>query len=175
MEPGIDDLIHRADDKAFDQTHIKVLTDGPLLLTLFYNFRNNVTIHLGHFLNLGFGQAAVLVGFNLIDNGHVPVALEFFQMHPNEIAKFVQAGIGTIHLRPETIKYLLGFIIEKLDQNIVFILEIQINGAVGDPGYFGNLGNGRLMKSMSGKNLDSRFKDLVILIIFSDPINDGPP
>ena len=174
MKPGIDDLIHRADNKAFNQTHIKILTDGPLLLTLFYNFRNNVTIHLGHFLNLGFGQAAVLVGFNLIDNGHVPVALEFFQMHPNEIAKLVQAGIGPIHLRTETIKYLLGFIIEKLDQNIVFILEIKIDGAVGDAGFFGNLGNGRLMKSLSGKNLDSRFKNLVIFMIFFDPVNDRP-
>ena len=96
-------------------------------------------------------------------------------MHPNEITKFVQARIGTIHLRPETIKYLLGFIIEKLDQNIVFIFEIQIDGAVGDPGYFGNLGNGRLMKSMSGKNLNSRFKNLVIFIIFFYPVNDEPP
>ena len=96
-------------------------------------------------------------------------------MHPYEIAKFVQAGIGTIHLRPETIKYLLCFIIEKLDQNIVFILKIQIDGAVGDLGDFGNLGNSRLMKSMSGKNLNSRFKDLVIFIIFFYPVNDGPP
>ena len=96
-------------------------------------------------------------------------------MHPNEIAKFVQAGFGPVHLRTETIKYLLGFIIKKLNQNIVFILKIKIDGAVGDPGYFGNLGNGRLMKSVSGKNLDRRFKDLVIFIIFFDPVNDGPP
>jgi hypothetical protein len=96
-------------------------------------------------------------------------------MHPNEIAKFVQTRIGTIHLRPKTIKNLFGFIIEKLDQNIVFIFEIQIDGAVGDLCYFGNLGNGRLMKSMSGKNLNSGFKDLVILIIFFNPVNDGPP
>ena len=96
-------------------------------------------------------------------------------MHPNEIAKFVQAGIGAIHLRPETIKYLLGFIIEKLNQNIVFIFEIQIDGAVGDAGFFANLSNSRLVKSMSGKNLYSRFKDLVIFIIFFYTVNDGPP
>jgi hypothetical protein len=96
-------------------------------------------------------------------------------MHPNEIAKFVQAGIGPIHLRPETIKYLLGFIIKKLDQNIVFILEIQINGAVGDPGFFGNLGNGRLVKSLSGKNLNRRLKNLMIFMIFFDSVNDRPP
>jgi hypothetical protein len=96
-------------------------------------------------------------------------------MHPYEITKFVQAGIGLIHLRPETIKYLLGFIIEKLDQNIVFIFEIQVDSAVGDPGDPGNLGNSRLVKSLSGKNLNSRFKDLVIFIIFFYPVNDGPP
>jgi hypothetical protein len=96
-------------------------------------------------------------------------------MHPNKIAKFVQAGIGTIHLRPETTKYLLGFIIKKLNQNIVFILKIKIDGAVGDACFFGNLGNGRLVKSLSGKNLDSRFKNLVIFMIFFDPVNNRPP
>jgi len=62
-----------------------------------------------------------------------------------------------------------------LHQNVIFIFEIKIDGAVGDPGFFGDLGNGRLMKSVSGKNLDRRFKDLVIFIIFFDPVNDGPP
>jgi hypothetical protein len=61
-----------------------------------------------------------------------------------------------------------------LDQNIVFILEIKIDGAVGDAGFFCNLGNGRLVKSLSGKNLDSRFKDLVIFMIFFNPIRSCP-
>ena len=115
------------------------------------------------------------MGFDLVNNRHFPVALKFFQMPANEIAQFIRTGIRTVQFFSERTKHLFGFIIEKLDQNIVFIFEIQIDGAVGDLCYFGNLGNGRLMKSMSGKNLNSRFKDLVILIIFFNPVNNGPP
>jgi hypothetical protein len=61
-----------------------------------------------------------------------------------------------------------------LDQNIVFILEIKIDGAVGDAGFFGNLGNGRLMKSLSGKNLNRCLKNLMIFVIFFDPIRGCP-
>jgi hypothetical protein len=59
-----------------------------------------------------------------------------------------------------------------LNQNIILIFEIQIDGAIGNSGFFGDLGNGRLMKTLSGKNLNSRFKDLIIFVVFFYPVND---
>lgn len=174
MQPGIDDLIDRADDKALDQPDIEVFANRAVLLPLLDDLGDEIPIHLGHFLDLRFRQAAVLMGFNLVDDRPVSVALKFRQVAAHQVAQFVQAGLGPIDRLPETFKYLFGPKAEKLNQNVVFIFKIQVNGAVGDPGFFGNLGNGGLMKSLSGKNLNRRLKDLMIFMIFFDPVRGCP-
>jgi hypothetical protein len=57
----------------------------------------------------------------------------------------------------ESIKYLLGFIAEKLDQDIILVFEIEIDGAVGNARCLCNLGNGGLKKTLLGKYFDSGF------------------
>jgi hypothetical protein len=60
---------------------------------------------------------------------------------------------------------------EKLNQNIVFVFKIQVDGAVSHSGFFCDLRNGRLMKPLSRKNPNCSFKYLMIFIILFYPIS----
>ena len=175
MQPGVNYFINRPQNKPFDQTDIEILAYAAFLLAGFDNFRHQVLVHLGHFSDLILCQAAVLMGFNLIYNRHVSVLLEFHKMPPDEVSQFVQAVVGLIDGGAKSVKNLLGPVVEKLHQNIVFILEIEIDGAIGNAGLSGDLGNGRLVKPLTGKYLDGRFQDTMILIIFLFFIDFEPP
>jgi hypothetical protein len=96
-------------------------------------------------------------------------------MSPDEIAQFIQTIVRLVDLLPETIKYLSGFVTEKLYQNIVFIFEIQIDSTISHAGFPGNLGHGRLVKTLTGKHLHRRLQDKMILVIFIFFIDFTPP
>ena len=142
MQPGINNFVNGAQDKPFDQADVKILADAAFLLACFNDFRYQILVHLGHFPDLGFCQTAVLMGFNLIHHSHIPISLEFRKMAPNKAAQFIMAAIELVDGRPKSIKNLLGSVVEKLDQNIVFIFKIKINGTICHTGLSGNLGNG---------------------------------
>ena len=86
-------------------------------------------------------------------------------------------GSGTTAVIAKKLKRnYLGFEIEKIEQNIVFILKIEIDGAVRDTRFPRDLRNGRLKKTLFGKHLDSRFKDAPVFIVcFPFRIDDTPP
>jgi len=96
-------------------------------------------------------------------------------MSSNQIAEFIDSVIDLIHFFSETSKNLFGFVIEKLNQNIIFVFEIKIDGAVGNAGFFSNLGNGRLKESIFGKYLDSRLEYPMVFVIFSAVFIDVAP
>ncbi len=175
MKPGIDDLIHRPQNKPFDQTQIKVFADTPLCLTLFHNLSDDVQVHVRHFPYLIFHHACALVRLRLVENGHIPVCLKLFQMSPDQVSKLVNGILGLVHLFSETSKNLLGLVIEELNQNIIFIFEIQIDGAISHAGFFGDLSNGRLKETVFGKYLDSRLEYPTVFIVFSAFLIDGAP
>jgi hypothetical protein len=63
-----------------------------------------------------------------------------------------------------------------VDQDIIFILEIQVDGSVGNPRLFGNLGNCRLEKALLGKDLNCRFQNtIVFIVIFACLVNSNLP
>jgi hypothetical protein len=96
-------------------------------------------------------------------------------MTPNKAAQFVMAAIGLVDGRPKSIKNLLGSVVEKLYQDIVFIFEIKIYGTIRHTGLPGDLGNGRLVKALAGKHFYSCFQDEMILVIFDYFIDFRPP
>jgi len=176
MKPGIDDLIHRSQNKPLDQTQIKIFADAPLHLTLFHDFSDDVQVHIRHFPNLIFHHTCALVRLRLVENCHISVCLKLFQMSPDQVSKLINGIFGLIHFFSETPENLLGLVIEKLNQNIIFVFEIKIDGAVGHAGFFSNLGNGRLKESVFRKYLDSRLEYPMVFIVFSALfINIAPP
>jgi hypothetical protein len=104
--------------------------------------------------------------FHLIDNRHVAIALEFFEVASNEISEFFDGVTGAVDFFPKTLKGLFGLEIKKLNQNVVFVFEIQIYGTVGDTGFFGDLRNGRLVVSLAGEHLYGSFQDASIFVVF---------
>jgi len=72
-----------------------------------------------------------------------------------QILKFINRIIRLIYMFSESFKYLFGFIAEKLNQNIILVFEIEIDGAVGNSRCLCNLGNGGLKKTLLGKYFDS--------------------
>ena len=175
MQPGIDNFIHGAQDKAFDQTDVKIPANAAVLLAGFNDFRNQVLIHLGHLPDLGFRQAAALMGFNLIHHGHVWIPLKFHKMPPDKVPQFIQAVVGLVDGGPEAVKNLFGSVVKKMNQDIVFVLEIKIDGTIGHTGFPGNLGNGRLVKTLARKDFYGCFKDKMVLVVFIFFIDFRPP
>jgi len=64
------------------------------------------------------------MGFDLIDNRHIPVPLEFFEMPTDKIPEFIGGIFRSLDVFPEPVKHLLCLVAEKLNQNIVLIFEI---------------------------------------------------
>jgi hypothetical protein len=95
-------------------------------------------------------------------------------MPPNKIAQLIQTAFHLVDFHPKPFKYLFGFVVKKIDQNVVFIFEIQVNRAIGHAGFLGDLGDGGLVKPLPGKNLHRRFQDQVVLVIFMLFIDFNP-
>jgi len=142
MQPGIDHLIDRTQNKAFDQTNVKIPANAAVLLAGFNDFRNQILIHLGHLPDLGFRQAAVLMGFNLIHHSHVWIPLKFREVPPDKVPQFILAVVCLVDGGPEVIENLFGSVIKKMNQDIVLIFKIKVDGTIGHPGLPGNLRNG---------------------------------
>lgn len=96
------------------------------------------------------------MNFHLIYHGHIPVLLKRFEMAVYQISKFANRIIRLVYMFSESIKYLFGFIAEELNQNIILVFEIEVDGAVGNTRGLCNLGNGGLKKTLFGKYFDSR-------------------
>lgn len=173
MQPVVDGFIHGAHNKTFDETQIKIFSDAAVRLALLDNFGDDVQIHLGHFPDLGLGRAAVLMGFRLIHDGHVPVALKFIQMPADQVAKLVHGIFGLADFFPEQVENLFGLVGKKLHQDVVLIFEIQINRPVRYTGFPCDLGNRGLKKSLICKHLDGSFKDAMIFVTVFIPGTDS--
>jgi len=76
---------------------------------------------------------------SLIHHRHIPVILEFFEMPTYKVPKPINGIVRLADLFPKPTKYLSCFIVEKLNQYIVFIFKIEINCPISDSGLFGNL------------------------------------
>jgi hypothetical protein len=59
-------------------------------------------------------------------------------MPMDKIPKPVNGIVRRADLFPEPVKYLFCLMAEKLNQNIVFIFKIEIDGSISDPGFLGN-------------------------------------
>jgi len=96
-------------------------------------------------------------------------------MLANKISEFLY-GIWTLFDRFfEPVKYQFCFVAEKLSKNIILIFKIEINRAVSDSRRFGDLGNGRLKKSLFGKYLYGRLKDAMVFVICFSSCSDRKP
>jgi len=70
---------------------------------------------------------------------------------------------------PEPLKYQAGTVAEKIIQDIGLVLEIDIDGTVSNPCLPCDLGNGGLIETLLGKNLDRGIHDpLVFAVILMD-------
>gem|GEM_PF-2328616 len=81
--------------------------------------------------------------------------MELFEVMVNQNFELISGTVGPLDIFAKTLKNLLGLVVEKLNQNVVFVFKIEINSAVGDTGLFCDLRNGRLKISLAGEYLDS--------------------
>jgi len=166
VEPSVDHFVYRTDNKPFDQPQIQIFADKALGLAVFHDFGNDIEIHLRHLLDLLLGPASESVGFGLVDDGQIPVPLKFFKVPSDKVSQLLDGTAPAIDFFSEALENLLGFVLEKLNQDIVLVFEVQIDGPIGHTGFSGDFGNGRLMISVPGKYLDGRFEDAVVFIVF---------
>jgi hypothetical protein len=59
----------------------------------------------------------------------------------NQVAKFIDSSICSVNFLSEAGENLSGFITEKLNQNIFFVFEIEIDRTVGNTRFPCNLRN----------------------------------
>ncbi len=163
-QPVADGRFHCSENKTLDQTDIQIPAHNALFLSPFNDFRYNIQIHFGHFTDIHLHQFDILMGHGLIHNSHVSVFLKLFQMPVNQIPEFGDSIVRLFHRFPETGKNLFGFVGEKLNQNIVFVLEIQINGSIRNTGFASDLRNGCLMKTLFCKNAYGRLQYPVVFL-----------
>jgi hypothetical protein len=96
-------------------------------------------------------------------------------MQTDQIPQLLYRIPPAADLFPEALENLLGLVAEKLDQNIVFILEVEVDGPIGHSGFFGDFGNRRMSVSILGKYLDGGIENQMILVIFVFSVDRSPP
>jgi hypothetical protein len=124
---------------------------------------------------LRIGLPVDFVRLGLVYDGHVAIPLKLLQVPPNQVAHLIDGAVGFFDLLLEALKDLFGLVAEKLHQDVALVLEIKVNGSIGDAGFPGDLGNGGLMKPVAGENLYGGFQNAVILVVFTPAVNRGPP
>jgi len=176
MEPRIDDLIHPSENESFYQTRVEFFSDASVFLTLLDNFGNQVAVHFGHYVDLFFDDSAFPAGFRQIDHGHIRIALKRFKMPTDQIPKFIHRRIGIVHRLSELLEHVFCFVAEKLNEDIVFVFEVQIDRAVCNTGGSGDLRDGCLMEALVGENVYRCVQDAMVFVtvpvFFRD---DSPP
>jgi hypothetical protein len=176
MNPRVDHVIDRAVDEPLDDAHVQIFPNRPLFLSQFHNLGYDIPVHLGHLFDLFMTESAVLMGLGLINDGHVAVFLELLKMDADQAPQLFFRCFRLIHRIPESFKNLAGLILVKLDQNVVLVLEIEIDGPVRHTGLFGNLGNCRLKKPLLGEYGDGRVEDTPVLVpVFLFRADGAPP
>jgi hypothetical protein len=115
------------------------------------------------------------VGFGLIDDGHVSVVLKLAQMQTDQCSQLLDGIAAPADFFPEALENLLGFVAEKLDQDVVFVFKVQVDGPVGHAGLLGNFGNGRLGVSVAGKYLDGGIENKMVFVVFVIRADRPPP
>jgi hypothetical protein len=172
VEPRVDHFVYRTNDKPFDQSQVQILANTALDLSVFHDFGNDIEIHLRHLPDLLLGPAGETVGFGLVDDSQIPVTLKFFKVPSDEVFQLLDGAAPAIDFFSEALENLLGFVFEKLNQDIVLVFEVQIDGPIGHTSLSGDFGNGRLMISVAGKHLDGRLENAVVFIVFF-AVTDG--
>jgi hypothetical protein len=56
-----------------------------------------------------------------------------------EIPQFIYGVVRLVDFFPQPAKRLLGPETEKMNQNVIFIFEIKVDGAICNSGFFGDL------------------------------------
>jgi hypothetical protein len=96
-------------------------------------------------------------------------------MHPNQASQFFFGGCRFADGLPKTLEDLTGFVLVKLNQDIVLVFEVEVNGAIRYARLLGNLGNRRLKKTLLGKYRNGGIENTLVfgpIFLFRD---DGEP
>jgi hypothetical protein len=97
-------------------------------------------------------------------------------MNANKTPQFFLCGCRLVDGIPEPLENLACLELVKLNQDIILVFEIKVDGSVRHAGFFGNLGNRRLKKTLFGEYLDGSTQDALVFIhIFYFRTDSEPP
>ena len=121
-------------------------------------------------------EPPVLVGFRLINDGHVAVFLKLLEMDANQTPQLLFGGCRLAYRIPKPLENLAGLVLVELNQDVVLVLEIEVDGPVCHPSLFSDLRNRRLKKPLFGKYGNGRIQDTLVFVhIFLFGADGEPP
>jgi len=103
------------------------------------------------------------VRLDLVEQSHVRVLLKLGEVNAHEMAQLRHGVRPAGHRGAEPVEHLLRLEAEEVHQDVVFALEIEVDGPVRDPGFFGHFGDRRDVEPLAGENLHGRFENAVVL------------
>jgi hypothetical protein len=112
---------------------------------------------------LGYEPRA-LADFGLHDDGQVTVRSKSFKVQAGEHFELGTGGFHGVNFALRPVEEAVERGVDGFTQDVVFVLEIEIDGAVGDAGSGGNLGDARIEESMLGDDLDGSVEDALVLV-----------
>jgi hypothetical protein len=99
------------------------------------------------------------------DRRQIGVPLDQREVELDEPPQLVGSGVLAGHRRLRVREKLGHLLVEEPEEQVVFSLEIQIDGAVGHAGYPGDLRHGRAVEPALGEHLDRRIEDAGALVV----------
>jgi len=158
-------LVERAEDDPLRSARRHGRFQLALLLSVFHHLGDQVDVR-GQLLPIGrLEELRALPQLHDQHRGEVRVPLDHREVHLDEPAQ-ARGGVRLLGQRGAGVREELGhLLVEQPQQEVVLALEIQVDGAVGDAGRAGDLGDRRAEEAPLGEHLHRRVQDARSLVV----------
>lgn len=153
-------LVERPKEGPADEFAVEVGAQNVLLLSFLDERLKNLEV-IGEFgIFIFFDEFSALSKFDGDKFGQIAIFHSEVKVHVDEGPQFIEhSSVDGFQFTVETIDDPFHSVFKKRDEKIVFILKIEIDRSVGDPGFAGDFGDPGIIKAFFGKGFQRALKD----------------
>jgi len=153
-------LVKRAEEDLGDDSGIELRSKEAGQLAGLDDLSNNLEILCQFCGGELFHELYRLAQFDLKDDGHVAVVFEALEMQTGELAQLIARVGEPGELGPGAANEFVHRGGEDGSEEVVLVFEIEIDGAIGDAGFAGNVGDFGIKVAGAREYFSSRAQDL---------------
>src|SRR5579864_230681 len=164
QDPGGDDLIERAEEAVGGHGNGDVGAKGAGFLAFADHAFDQIKILHQQVVRELPEKLQAVAELGLKDDGQLAVVAKAVEMQVGDAAQLFPRLGHVFQRTPGALNEAVESGVNGCHQQLVFVLEIKIDGAVGHPGAVGDLGDAGVEKAVLGDNLNGSVENALVLV-----------